>query len=182
LIQIKSTRDIYLCVGVVVGLLLASDQGVCLVGIDQVGRAVADDTGTAGVDKGPDTGLGSDAKKCLCSVDIDLVQDLVGHVELGACSVDDNAGLDLDEQLAHSILIGKVSKVVLAALDGLGSRSQVHGRELGACIAFKQEVDDLCTQSATPSGDEHMAQVCGRLRLATDTAGRSGHCDCLCGV
>ena len=169
----------YLCVGVVVGLLLASHEGVCLVSVDQVGRAVADDTGTAGVDKGLDTSLGSDAKERLCSVDVDLVQDLVGHVELGAGGVDDNAGLDLDEQLAHSAFVGEVSKVVLAASDGLSGRSQVHGRELGARIAFKQKVDDLCTQSTTSSGDEHMAQILGRRRLATDTAGRGGHCDCV---
>ena len=155
---------------------LASHEGVCLVGIDQVGRAVADYTGTAGVDKGLDTSLGGHSKKRLCSVDINLVQDLVGHVELGAGRVDDDAGLDLDEQLAHGTLIGEVSEVVLAALDGLGGRSQVHGRELGACIAFKQEVDDLCTQSTASSSDEHMAQILGRCRLATDAAGWSGHC------
>lgn len=86
-----------LCIGVVVGLRLASYEGVRLVGIDQVGRAVADDTGTAGIDKGLDTSLRSNAKECLCAIDVDLVQDLVGHVELGAGSVDDNAGLDLDE-------------------------------------------------------------------------------------
>lgn len=169
----------YLCVGVVVGLLLASDERICLVGVNQVGRAVANHTGTASVDKGLDTSLGSDTKKRLCSVDIDLVQDLVGHVELGAGGVDDNAGLDLDEQLAHRTFVGEVSKVVFAAIDGLGGRSQVHGRELGARIAFKQEVDDLCTQSAASSGDEHMAQILGRCRLATDTAGRSGHCRCV---
>jgi hypothetical protein len=169
----------HLCVGVVVGLLLASHEGVCLVSVDQVGRAVADNTGTAGVDKGLDTGLGSDAKKRLCSVDIDLVQDLVGHVELGAGGVDDNAGLDLDKQLAHSAFVGEISKVVLAASNGLSGRSQVHGRELGACIAFKQEVDDLCTQSAASSGDEHMAQILSRCRRATDTGGRGGHCGCV---
>lgn len=158
---------------------LASYEGVCLIGIDQVGRAVADNTGTAGVYKGLDTSFGGHAKKRLCSVDIDLVQNLIGHVELGAGSVDDDAGLDLDEQLAHGTLVGEVSEVVLAALDGLGSRSQVHGRELGACIAFKQEVDDLCTQSTASSSDEHMAQILGRCRLATDAASWSGHRGCL---
>lgn len=153
--------ETYLCVGVVVGLLLASYQGVCLIGIDQVGRAVADNTGATGVDEGLDTSLRGDAKECLCSFDIDLVQNLVGHVELGAGSVDDDAWLYLDEQLAHGTLIGEVSEVILAALDGFGGRPQIHGRELGACIAFKQEVDDLSTQSAAASGDEHMAQIFG---------------------
>lgn len=158
---------------------LASHEGVCLVGIDQVGRAVADYTGTAGVDKGLDTSLGSHAKESLGSVDINLVQDLVGHVELGAGSVDDNGRLDLDEQLAHCALVGEISEVVLAAIDGLAGRSQVHGRQLGACLAFEQEVDDLCTQTTASSSNEHMAQIFARCHFATGAAACRCHCLCL---
>lgn len=169
----------YLCVGVVLGLSLASNEGVRLVGVDQVCRVVADDTSTASIDKGLDTCLGSYAKKGLGSVDIDLVQDLVGHVELGTGCVDDNGGLDLDEQLAHRALIGEVSKVVLAATDGLAGRSQVHGRQLGACLAFEQEADDLCTKTAASSSNEHMAQVLARYHLATGAGVCGSHYVCI---
>lgn len=117
----------YLCVGVVLGLLLARDKVIRLVGVDQVGRVVANDTGATGVYKSLDPSLGSHAQERLGAIDIDFVQDLVGHEELGAGRVDDDCRLDLDKQLAHGILVGQVAKVVLAAIDGLSSRTQVHG-------------------------------------------------------
>lgn len=160
--------------GVVLGLLGATDHGPPLVGIEQVGDVVADDAGRAGVDEGLDAGVLAGLDDGLRALDVDLLEDVMGDLGVvgdGRGGVDDDVGLDLVEDGEQLLGVGDVALVVLGVRVAVAPATQVDGDDARGGPRLDELVDDVVAQEAVAADDEHLAQ----------RASGFGHCGGLCG-
>lgn len=149
--------------GVVVGLVLASEHGPALVGIDEVGDRVADDRGGAGVDERSDASLLAGVNDALGAFDVDFVEEGIGHLGDGHWrgGMDHDIGLDLLEDRDHGIERSDVAVEVLDAI-GFGTAvaccAEVHHGHL-AGVALDQLVDNVVTEEAAAANDDNVSKV-----------------------
>lgn len=161
----------HLGLGVVLLLLGASDDGIILVCVEQVGLVVADDAGRAGIHKGLDARLLASLDDGLGAADIDLAEQLMGGLALaaghGRRRVDDDVGLDGLQQLGQLGNVGDVALVVGGLfIDVVGASQIDRGHGLGVPRG-QRLVDDVVAQEAVAADDEHVAEVASRS---------AGHC------
>lgn len=166
-------RFAHLGLGVVLLLLDASNHGIVLVGVEQVGLVVADDAGRAGVHKGLDARLLAGLDDGLCAADIDLAEQLMGRLALAADDgrrrVNDDVGPERLQQLRQLGGVGDVALVVGGLCVDVARASQVDGRDGLAVPRVQRLVDDVVAQKAVAADDEDVAEV----------SSRCGHC---CGL
>ena len=98
--------------GVVFWLGVAEDHWPCLCGVDELGFGAEDDARRGGVDEGFDAGFLGGLEEVLGSLDVDLVVDGGGEVEVGGCRVDYCVRLELLEELLEEGEVGDVGVVV----------------------------------------------------------------------
>lgn len=169
--DVQSGRFAHLGLGVVLLLLHASDHGIVLVCVEQVGLVVADDAGRAGVHKGLDARLLAGLDDGLGAADIDLAEELMGRLALaaddGRRGVDDDVGPDCLQQLGQLGRVGDVALVVGGLFVDVAGASQVDGGDGLAVPRGQRLVDDVVAQEAVAADDEDVAEVSSRC---------AGHC------
>jgi hypothetical protein len=161
----KGRRETYLGLGVVLRLVLASDDGPPLVGVDQVRLVVADNTGRAGVDKRLHARGLARLNHGRRAVDIDLLEQRVGDgvagLRCGGGSVDDHVRLDHLEHGGELLAVGDVRLVVLQALGlrmAVALAPQIQGGH-GAVVAGQQHLHDVVAKEAAAADHEHAAEL-----------------------
>lgn len=167
----------HLGLGVVLRLQFAADDGPTLVGIDEIGGIVANDTRGRCVDQslyggglaGGDDGSGA--------VDVDLAEEILcdGAVALGrgGGGVDDYVGLDVLEEGLDLVHVGDVCLVVVGfgvAVVGAAEIYHVDGCD-GPAVAGQELVDHMVAEEAVAADDEDLAQVGGRRGLCRHVCG-----------
>ena len=161
-----ATTDLGL--GVVLGLLISTDQWPPLICVKQISDIVADDTGRAGIDKSLDTCLFAGINHRLCSVDIDLFEDVVadlGVVGDGGRRVDDDVGLEFLNQRQQALGVGDIALAVLGGGIAVALAPQVDAEDGGGGPRLNGLVDDVVAEEAVAADDDDAAEGASRLGL-----------------
>ena len=122
--------------GVVFGLILAHNERVFFVGVDEVGLRVVDHTGGGSVDEGFDACFLCYSHHRFRPINVDVVHDLFVLLRVDwAGGVDDGVGLELGEEFEHFVIVGDVAILVVYARDWARRLLEVKDGEFGACFA-----------------------------------------------
>lgn len=173
--------------GIILLLLVTPDDGPPLVGVVQVGGAVADDAGGAGVDERVDAGVAARVDDGLGPPHVDLVEELAGLLVVdgdGGGGVDDDVGLELLEYRRQAGGVGDVALAVDGGRVAVAVAAQVHRRHVRAGPRLQRLVDDVVAQEAVAANDEHAAQLTALLFRRRHWGGRFAVCawvrGCVC--
>lgn len=156
----------YLSLGVDVVLLLAPDDGPPLIGIVQVGLAVANHTRRACIYQCLDTSLLTSLDDAAGTANIDLLKELLAVdmvVGSGRGRVDHDIGLEVLDGRGQAVDVGDVALAVDGARVAVPLAAQVDDGDFRGGPGVDGLVDDMVAKEAIAANDEHAAEVASFL-------------------
>lgn len=146
----------YLGLGVVFALLLSSNHGPPLIGIEQIIPVIADDTGGAGIHKRLDTALLARLNHRLGTIDIDLLKDLLPDATITShrrSSMNNNIRLHILQNEGKLLVIGDIALVVRGVVVAVLNAAEVDGGDARCGPVGERLVDDVVAEEAIAADD-----------------------------